>query len=84
MAAGARCSPPKGQSVKSHTRSKPRSLKRAAAKRTAKLPWAVRDSRTGNVVSRHKTMTAAARERTRRDRMSFRAGRGRPFQVGKV
>jgi hypothetical protein len=36
------------------------------------------------VVSRHRTYSAAVRERTRLDRISFRAGRGRPYEAGKA
>jgi hypothetical protein len=79
-----KCSPPKSQSVKTHTRARPIQRKRAAQKARAKLPYVVRDTRSGSVVSRHRTYNAAVRERTRRDRISFRSGRGRPFEAGKA
>ena len=78
------CSPPKARGIKPHTRSKPRQFKRAAAKRRAALGYVVRNTRTGQVVSRHRTLTAAARERARLDRISFRAGKGRPYSTGKA
>jgi hypothetical protein len=80
----AKCSPPKGQAVKAHTRSNPRALKRAAAKRRASLPYAVRNTRTGQIVSRHRTLTAAIRQERRLDLQSFRRGNGRPYDAGKA
>jgi hypothetical protein len=78
------CRAPKAQGVKSHTRSKPRAIKAAATKRRAKLGFVVRNSRTGKVVSRHRTLTAAIREERRLDLISFRAGKGRPYSSGKA
>jgi hypothetical protein len=82
---GARCSPPKGQSVKAHTRSKSRKSAKATARaRTAKLPYVVVNSRTGAVVSRHRTLTAAIREERRLDLISYRKGNGRPYDARKT
>ena len=79
-----KCSAPKSQSVKAHTRARPLHRKKIAQKVRAGLPYVVRDSRTGRVVSRHRKYNAAAIEAKRRDRLSFRAGRGRPYEAGKA
>lgn len=79
-----KCSPPKSQGVKAHARGRPIQRKKIAQARRAKLPYAVVNSRTGQVVSRHRYLTTAIRERTRLDRISFRAGNGRPYDTRKV
>jgi len=81
---GKRCSPPKSVTVKGYWRSKPRQLKKAAAKRRAALSYVVRNSRTGAVVSRHRTLTGAIRERQRLDLISYRQGKGKPYETGRV
>ncbi len=79
-----KCSPPKSQSVKKHLRARPIQRKKAAAKRRAALPYVVRNTRTGQIVTRHRTWSAAVRERGRLDLQSYRAGRGRPYSAGKA
>ena len=76
----AHCTPPKGQSVKAHTRSKPR--RKPTAKK--QLPFVVKNTRTGTIVSRHRTLTAAIRQERRLDLASFRRGNGRPYSAGKA
>ena len=80
----ARCAAPKSVTVKGYWRAKPRGLKRAAAKRTAALPYVVRNSKTGTVVSRHRTYTAAINARRRADLASYRRGQGRPYEAGRA
>lgn len=75
----AHCSPPKSQSVKSYTRSKPR--KKAKSK---PLPYVVRNTRKGAIVSRHRTLTAAIRAERRADLASYRRGQGRPYSAEKA
>lgn len=77
--AGPSCSPPKSVSVRDYFRTKPRS-----AKRKAQLAYVVRNTRTGTIVSRHRTWGAATREARRRDLQSYRKGQGRPFEAGKA
>jgi hypothetical protein len=77
----ARCSAPKSVTVKGYWRSKPRQLKKAAAKRQAAMPYVVRNSRTGTVVSRHRSLTAAISASRRLDLASYRAGKGRPYEA---
>jgi hypothetical protein len=81
---GKHCAPPKTVTVKGYWRTKPRGLKKAAAKRQAALSYVVRNARTGAIVSRHRTSTAAVRERKRLDLISYRQGKGRPYETGRT
>jgi hypothetical protein len=82
------CSPPKTVQVKGHWRQVRKTRKKSAAAtsaaRAAKLPWIVVNTRTGAVVSRHRYFTAAIREEKRLDRISFRQGKGRPYDARKA
>ena len=78
-----KCSPPKSQTVKAHTRGRPIHRKKRAQAARKRLPYVVRNE-SGQVVSYHRTYTAAIRQRARLDRKAFRAGRGRPYHAGKA
>ena len=73
------CSAPRSVTVKGYWRTKPRKKPQARP-----AGFVVKNTRTGAVVSRHRTLTAAIREEKRLDRISFRAGRGRPYDAQKA
>jgi len=82
MPNGKRCSPPKTVTVKGYWRNAPKRRRKAAS--TASLPFVVKDSRNGAVISRHRTFTAAVRARKRADLASYRRGQGRPYETGRA
>jgi len=78
-----KCSPPKSQGVKAHTRSKPRRKARRGPK-AGETYYVVRNERTGATSgTKHRSYVAAINARKRLDLVSFRAGRGRPWNVEK-
>jgi hypothetical protein len=83
----AKCGPPKTVSVKGYTR-KAGKRKRRRTRRAPKpgtTYYIVRNERTGNTTgTRHRTYDAAIRARKRADLKSYRAGRGRPWNVERV
>jgi hypothetical protein len=83
--AGARCSPPKGQSVKSHYRSKPRALKRRAKAAAARAGgyWECFKGGRG-CGTHHKTQMSALRHTKRLDRVERRHGRSADWHPRKI
>jgi hypothetical protein len=82
--AGQKCSPPKGQSVRAHTRSARRKKAKPAAAKAGATYWVVRNERTGATTgTKHRSYSSAINARARKDRISFRAGGGRPWNVEK-
>lgn len=81
--AGDRCAPPKSQGVKSHYRRKGQKRRGRALtpRKGSSSVWVVKNDRTGRVLSRHRSLMAAGNAMKRANLRSFRAGRGRPYNV---
>lgn len=86
------CRLPKGQGVKSHTRAAPdrgairakaRRRKAAAAKQATAVYWTCARPDGATCGVHHRTSYAAVEHRKRLNLSSYRAGRGRPWDVKK-
>jgi hypothetical protein len=70
--------------VKSHTRAGRAPARKARAPKAGATYYVVQNERTGKTLgTRHRTLTGAVAARKRADRASYRAGRGRPWNVAK-